>query len=252
MATNDKWDAKFYKEHSENQLRGGLETISLYPWNGNEDVLDAGCGDGRITAEIARRVPRGHVTGIDISPNMIAEAKKTFADISNLSFQIADIEQFNVHNEYDVAISFAAFHWVKNQQKALSNIYCALKSGGTLILRMSGTHRSKISELFESDKWRPLLPAGDQFCSLTKPELERMIASCGFTTIDVQLIMSTRIYATREELFNWAFAWIPHATGLPHEKAVEFTNDLINRVYEGLPGPECTLESALLIAKAQK
>jgi len=252
MPKNDKWDAKFYKEHSQNQLRGGLEIVSMYPWQGDEKVLDVGCGDGRITEDIAKHVPRGHVTGIDVSSNMIEEAKKTLAHVSNLDFRVENIEDFNAANEYDVIISTAAFHWVNQQQKALRNIYHALKSGGTFLLRMSGTHKSKVSELFASAKWKPLLPVDDIFHSLTKQQLEKMLEAYGFTAIDVKLIVRARTYANRDELFNWAFAWIPHATGLPHEKAVEFTNDLVKSVYEGLPGPECTLESALLIAKAQK
>lgn len=249
---SDKWDAKFYKEHSQGQFRSGLELGSMYGWKGDERVLDVGCGDGRITAEIAKMVPRGHVSGIDVSANMIAEAKKSFASTANLDFHVANIEEFNTGNEYDVVISTAAFHWVNQQQKALCNIYRAIKSGGSLLLRMSGTHKSKVSELFESDKWKPLLPADDVFHSLTKLQLTKMLESCGFTTIDVKLIIHSRTYTSRDEFFNWAFAWIPHATRLSHEKAIEFTNDLVNSVYEGLPGPEYTIESALLMAKAKK
>jgi trans-aconitate 2-methyltransferase len=89
------WNAAEYAANSAVQQSWAREVIARLHLRGDEHVLDVGCGDGKVTAEIARAVPRGLVTGIDASAEMIAFAKKTFpkADISNLKFQICDARE---------------------------------------------------------------------------------------------------------------------------------------------------------------
>src|SRR3989338_7098077 len=91
---SDLWDAQYYKQHSDCQFTRGVSLLEKLDLKGAEHVLDVGCGDGRITAEIAKRVPNGSVLGIDASAGMIEEAKKNFGSVKNLSFQQANILTF--------------------------------------------------------------------------------------------------------------------------------------------------------------
>lgn len=118
---NDKWNAQHYKQHSEGQFNRGINVVYGIQFRGNENILDIGCGDGRITAEIAKQVPQGHVVGVDISPNMITEAKKSFENMKNVEFKCLDATAFLSDKQFDLAVSFSAFHWVKNQSDALIN-----------------------------------------------------------------------------------------------------------------------------------
>ena len=79
-----KWNAADYAANSAVQQTWARELIARLNLRGDEHILDVGCGDGKVTAEIARAVPRGSVTGIDASAEMIAFARKTFrgAEIS--------------------------------------------------------------------------------------------------------------------------------------------------------------------------
>ncbi|OMH40090.1 class I SAM-dependent methyltransferase [Desulfurobacterium indicum] len=88
-----------------------IEKLSL---KGNELVLDIGCGDGKITFEIARRVPDGYVVGIDSSEEMIKLASKMFSPSKypNLSFRFLDIQEMDFSGEFDVIFSNAALHWI--------------------------------------------------------------------------------------------------------------------------------------------
>ncbi len=74
------------------------ELIAKLKLRGDEHILDVGCGDGKVTAEIARAVPRGSVTGVDASPQMIAFAQKTFPakKFPNLKFQVMDARKIKV------------------------------------------------------------------------------------------------------------------------------------------------------------
>ncbi len=84
-----KWNAADYAANSVVQQTWARELIAKLNLRGDEHILDVGCGDGKVTAEIARAVPHGSVTGIDASPQMIAFAKKTFPDEKNSKPEIS-------------------------------------------------------------------------------------------------------------------------------------------------------------------
>src|ERR1044071_9120831 len=88
-----KWNAADYAANSVVQQTWARELIARLNLRGDEHILDVGCGDGKVTAEIADAVQRGSVTGVDASPQMIEFAKKTFpADkFSNLRFRVMEI-----------------------------------------------------------------------------------------------------------------------------------------------------------------
>ena len=67
-----EWDAAGYSRISSLQAAMAKEVLALLDLNGSERILDVGCGEGKITAEIASRVPRGSVVGIDPSHDMSA------------------------------------------------------------------------------------------------------------------------------------------------------------------------------------
>ena len=87
-----KWNAADYAANSVVQQSWARELIARLKLRGDEHILDVGCGDGKVTAEIARAVPHGTVTGIDASAEMLKFAKKTFsvAKIPNLKFKASD------------------------------------------------------------------------------------------------------------------------------------------------------------------
>ena len=92
-----KWDAADYAANSAVQQSWARELIARLKLRGDEHVLDVGCGDGKVTAEIARAVPRGAVMGVDASAEMIKFAKKTFptAKSPNLKFSICDAREIS-------------------------------------------------------------------------------------------------------------------------------------------------------------
>ncbi|MFL5957235.1 MAG: class I SAM-dependent methyltransferase, partial [Solirubrobacterales bacterium] len=71
-----EWDATTYDRVSTPQLEWGLRVLDRLPLRGDERVLDAGCGSGRVTARLAERLPRGHVVAVDASAAMVARARE--------------------------------------------------------------------------------------------------------------------------------------------------------------------------------
>ena len=104
---------KPYVHNSELQRRWAMAFMAphLKQLNGNEAILDVGCGDGKITADISKFVPDGTATGIDLSKDMISWAKKQYhpLEYSNLNFYEGSFHDSAVEGKtYDIIVSFCA------------------------------------------------------------------------------------------------------------------------------------------------
>lgn len=107
--------------------------------NGDETVIDAGCGTGRLTAKLLERLPRGRVIALDQSEAMLEKARaelQRFGD--RVSFQQADLGDLQLHEVADVVFSTATFHWVKDHDALFRGLYRALKPGGRLHAQCGG------------------------------------------------------------------------------------------------------------------
>ncbi len=156
-----EWDAAEYSRRSALQEAMAEEVLALLDLEGSERVLDVGCGDGKITAEIATRVPRGSVVGVDASEAMISFASGQFPSAArpNLRFQVADARRLPFRNEFNLVVSFNALHWVPEQDAALRSIRSALMSEGRALLRLvpAGERKSLenvAEETRRSSRWR--------------------------------------------------------------------------------------------------
>ncbi len=144
-ARHVKWDAAEYAAHSVVQLGWARELITRLSLRGDERILDVGCGDGKVTAEIARTVPRGFVTGTDVSAEMIAFARKVFpaARHPNLRFEVCDARHlsrklFLPPATVDLVFSNAVLHWVDDHEQFLRAAATVLHPGGRLIVSCGG------------------------------------------------------------------------------------------------------------------
>jgi trans-aconitate 2-methyltransferase len=135
-----KWNPADYAANSVVQQTWARELIAKLNLHGDEHILDVGCGDGKVTAEIARALPRGSVTGADASPQMIEFAKKTFTtgEFPNLRFRVMDARKIKFDRRFDLVFSNAALHWVDDHQAILRGAAAVLKPGGRLVVSCGG------------------------------------------------------------------------------------------------------------------
>jgi trans-aconitate 2-methyltransferase len=139
--TTDTWDANDYRRHSSLQEAMADEVLARLRFAGDEQVLDVGCGDGRLTARIAAMLPRGEVLGVDASPDMIAFATRRFGPqgddpCANLRFAVADARALALEGRFDRVVSFNALHWIPDQAPALRAIARVLRPDGSADLRL--------------------------------------------------------------------------------------------------------------------
>lgn len=129
-------NADEYSKNSEIQLTLADKLLENYSFKETGKVLDIGCGDGRITSDIAKKVPHGTVTGIDMSKNMIDYAKEHYPKnaFPNLDFILEKAENLSFSKKFDHIISFNCFHWVRPWGKTLKLFHNALNPKGELLM----------------------------------------------------------------------------------------------------------------------
>ncbi len=130
-----RWNAQDYAQNSQAQQQWAKELTAQLQLSGRETVLDLGCGDGKVTAEIATIVDRGTVVGIDNSAAMIELAQGRYPEQQhpNLSFRVMDAGSLSFTECFDVVFSNAVLHWVKHHQPVIGGLYRSLKSGGKIL-----------------------------------------------------------------------------------------------------------------------
>jgi trans-aconitate 2-methyltransferase len=120
--------------------RWGREVLDRLPLHGDERVLDAGCGSGRVTEVLAGRLPHGHVVALDASPAMLDAARGRLARFGDrISFVEGDLGRpIALDGTVDAILSTATFHWVMDQDALVANLSAALRPGGRLVAQSGG------------------------------------------------------------------------------------------------------------------
>ena len=127
------WNAVHYAANGRFVATLASAVVELLNPQPGEDILDAGCGDGALTAQLA--ASGANIRGVDSAPAMVAAAQAR-----GLVIDRASITALPYASEFDAAFSNAALHWIPReaQPAALSCIRRALKPGGRFVAEMGG------------------------------------------------------------------------------------------------------------------
>ena len=238
MSGGFRWDAADYARSSAAQQGWALELISKLGLAGTESVLDIGCGDGKVTAEIARRVPRGRVIGIDSSPDMVRLARQSFPSSAhpNLEFRTADARELTFDRVFDVAFSNAVLHWVKDHRPVLRGISRSLKPGGKTLLQMGGRgNGERIMEiarrLIEADQWRSWFRGFEEpWGFYGAEEYTRWCREAGLDPRRVELLPRRMKQKGVDGLAAWIrTTWMPYTERLPEDRREAFIREVADR-----------------------
>jgi len=133
--SSHEWDASAYHQISGPQASWGEKVLSRLNLTGDETILDAGCGTGRLTAGLLDNLPRGRVLALDISQNMLKGARSHLGPRGHakLHFVCADLGILPFCNSLDGIFSTASFHWVLDHARLFQNLFMSLRPGGWLV-----------------------------------------------------------------------------------------------------------------------
>jgi trans-aconitate 2-methyltransferase len=130
------WDAGSYERMSAPLEAMGREVLDRLDLHGDERVLDAGCGTGRVTAALLERLPRGHVVAVDGSPAMVEAARERLGDAVDL--RVADLLELELDRPVDAILSTATFHWIADHDRLFARLLALLRPGGRLVAQCGG------------------------------------------------------------------------------------------------------------------
>jgi trans-aconitate 2-methyltransferase len=131
-----KWDGQTYDRISGPMQALGLAVLDRLSLRGEETVLDAGCGSGRITEALIERLPRGRVIAVDMSASMVAAARERLGPDADI--RQADLLELELDEPLDAILSTATFHWVADHDRLFARLRAALRPGGRLLAQCGG------------------------------------------------------------------------------------------------------------------
>ena len=134
--TSRDWDAATYDQISAPQQAWAAEQLNRLELAGDEVVLDAGCGSGKVTAELARRVPRGTVYAVDAAPSMVRHAQEALGDRATVMCQ--DLVELALPEPVDVVFSNATFHWIADHDALFAALHRNMKPEARLLAQCGG------------------------------------------------------------------------------------------------------------------
>ncbi|MGB9929354.1 MAG: class I SAM-dependent methyltransferase [Methanosarcina sp.] len=235
-----EWDPELYSSNSSPQKNWGHELLAKLKLKGNEHVLDVGCGDGKLSAEIATCLSKGSVLGVDLSEGMLAFAKSHYPPekFPSLSFMQVDATDLPFDSEFDIVFSNAALHWIKSPETALKNFWRSLRPGGELLAQMGGKGNAseilRVTDLMlEDKKWSPYFEGFTFPFSFYGPEIYRKwLENTGFSIVRLEVYPKDMAFENKEGLFGWiASVWHPYTQRVPENLRQEFIKDLAEKFY---------------------
>ena len=169
MAPVRDWNADAYHRVSGPQVAMAAAVLDRLELRGDETVLDAGCGSGRVTRLLLERLPRGRVIAVDASPDMVARAREELYDAP------ADVREGDLAalalgrgEQVDAVFSNATFHWVPDHDALFAALAAALRPGGRISAQcggegnVAGVHAAALQAAADSG-------LGDRFAGWPRP-----------------------------------------------------------------------------------
>jgi trans-aconitate 2-methyltransferase len=181
-----EWDAVEYDRLGSPMTRWGETVVGWLDLDGDERVLDAGYGTGRVTERLLERLPRGRVVALDGSRAMVDRAHARLAPYADrVEYVVADLSRaLPVDKPVDAILSTATFHWIRDHDALFANLAAVLRPGGQLAAQCGGAGNTAsieaaLRELGEDLEGRKHFATPED----TRTRLER----AGFTGIETWL-----------------------------------------------------------------
>jgi trans-aconitate 2-methyltransferase len=138
-SSSREWDSSTYHRIATPQFGWGKKILATLALRGDETVLDAGCGTGRLTAELAELLPHGRVVAADQSLNMLGAAREFLSPFGErVQLVLAEVQALPFRNAFDGIFSTATFHWIKDHDRLFASLFRALRPGGWLCAQCGG------------------------------------------------------------------------------------------------------------------
>jgi trans-aconitate 2-methyltransferase len=225
------WDGATYDRISGPMEALGLEVLARLDLRGEETVLDAGCGSGRITEALIERLPRGHAIAVDQNPSMVEAARTRLGP--RVDIRLADLLDLELERPVDAIFSTATFHWIADHDRLFERLRAIIRPGGRLVGQCGGEGnievlRAKVDAVVARE------PYAEHFIDWRPPwnyagprETEERLLSAGFASAACSLQPAPREPEHPRE-FLATIVLGPHVQRLPEELRELFMDDVLD------------------------
>jgi trans-aconitate 2-methyltransferase len=245
-----EWDARTYDRVSEPQLAWGLEVLERLELRGDETVLDAGCGSGRVTLELLERLPRGRVVAVDASAAMVEQARAALRDRAEVLR--ANLVDLRLPEPVDAILSTAVFHWIPDHARLFAALHAALRPGGRLEAQCGGAGNieavhAELHVVCAEPRWAPhFVGWAGPWNFATPDETAQRLAAAGFEAIDCRLERRP-VHPPEPEEFLRTVCLGHHLERLPEHERPAFVRAVSERL-----GPRPELDYVRLNISARR
>lgn len=230
-----EWDADTYDAVSDPQYEWGTEVLSRLELRGDETVLDAGCGSGRVPEKLLDRLPEGRLIAVDGSEAMVEKARERLGD--RASYLVADLSELELEEPVDLIFSTATFHWIADHDRLFERLRAALRPAGRLVAQCGGegnvaAYAEVIQEVATEPQYAPHLQDLEGIWNFAGPEeTEAKLRGAGFDPVRCWLQPKPVTPAQPYE-FAVTVTLGPHLARLPEELRRPFAETIISRCPE--------------------
>ncbi|MCX8089725.1 MAG: methyltransferase domain-containing protein [Verrucomicrobiae bacterium] len=237
-ASRVTWNPADYAAHSALQQTWARELLARIPWRGDERVLDVGCGDGKVTAELARALPRGRVVGVDVAPEMIRFAREQFPPrrFPNLKFEVMDARALRFERQFDLVFSNATLHWVDDHVAFLRGAAAALVPGGRLLVSAGGRGNADavfhaLRAVMRRERWRAFFRRMSRPYFFYAPDDYALwLSQAGFKPRAIRLLPCPARFRHAAEFLAWLrTTWLPYTQRVPENLREAFLAEIADR-----------------------
>jgi trans-aconitate 2-methyltransferase len=184
-ATPREWDATTYDRIADPMTQWGGVVLEWLPLRGDETVLDAGCGSGRVTQQLLERLPEGRVTALDFSEDMLRQARERIGQDDRVTYLVADLAKSlpPPPASFDAVFSTATFHWVHDHDALFRNLAGVMRRDARLVAQCGGVGNIATVAAALEELGAPY----ESVMFATPEETVARLEAAGFTDIEVWL-----------------------------------------------------------------
>lgn len=222
------WNAAAYDRLPIPMTRWGETVLSWLELDGDERVLDAGCGTGRVTAALLDRLPRGEVVALDGSASMIERARERLGEV-RVTYVVADLQEaLPIAPPVDAVLSTATFHWVLDHDALFRNLAAVMRPDAQLAAQCGGEGNIASVEAALRDM-------GEDFVGrkhfAAPAETVRRLRAAGFTAVEVWLHEEpSPVPAEDLEPYLDAICLGDHVQGMGEDERRRFVHEVAKRM----------------------
>lgn len=224
------WDAASYQRVSVPHEEWAASILDRAGLRGDETVLDAGCGSGRVTRMLIERLPEGRVIAVDGSASMAEGVRSVLRPGDEVL--VADLLDLELEDPVDLVFSSAVFHWILDHDALFANLHRALRPGGRLAAQNGGAGniarlKASSAEVMAREPYAPHFEGfGEPWNYAGPEETEERLARAGFAEASCWL-QPWDIVPPEPAEFLRTVCLGPHVDRLPEELRDPFVADVM-------------------------